>query len=63
MVKVLVDSQDVYSLQEASVELGIGIATLHRWLKAGKINPLRTGNRTYVPKSEVERLSKYKRKK
>jgi excisionase family DNA binding protein len=61
VVKVLVDSQDVYSLQEAAQALRIGIATLHRWLKAGKIIALRTGGRTYIPKSEVERLSKYKR--
>lgn len=58
MVKYVVDRDEVYTLQEAAKELGIGIATLFRWKKAGKIHTLPVSGRPYVPKSEVRRLKK-----
>ncbi len=50
-------TDELYSLDEATKLLGIGIATLFRWMKTDKIIPLRLNGRTYIPKSEVERLN------
>lgn len=59
MVKVRIETEipDVYSTAEAASLLGIHYATLYRWIRAGKIIPTRIGDRTLIPKSEVERLS------
>ena len=45
-------------LEGAARELGIGIATLYRWMRKGSIVPIRIYRRTFIPKSEVERLKK-----
>ncbi len=57
MSLIVVDTDEVFELEDAAKQLGIGIATLFRWLKAGDIIPLKIGNRTYIPKSEIERLN------
>jgi excisionase family DNA binding protein len=49
---------DGHGLEEAARELGIGIATLYRWMNSGKIIPIRIYRRTFIPKSEVDRLKK-----
>ena len=58
MTKLVVDTEEVYDSNEAAKLLGIGYATLYRWIKDGKIIPLRIGGRTFIPKTEVERLNK-----
>lgn len=58
MAKLVADRDEVYTLQEAAHEIGIGIATLFRWKKAGKVVTLRVSGRPYIPKNEVERLKK-----
>lgn len=58
MPKIVVDTDEVYELKEAADLLQIGIATLFRWMRNGKIVPLRISGRTFIPKSEVERLNK-----
>ena len=61
MAKIVLDTDEVYELQEAANLLNIGIATLFRWMKKGDIIPLRLKGHTYIPKGEVERLkNKYK---
>ncbi len=47
---------NVYETAEAAQLIGIGYATLYRWIKAGKLTPIRIAGRTLIPKSEVERL-------
>ena len=58
MVKIIIDFPDLYDTNEASQLLGIGYATLYRWIKAGIIIPVRGDGRTLIPKSEIERLRK-----
>lgn len=60
MTKLLIDSTEVYTLDEAAAELHKGIATIFRWIKRGKINRLKIGNHTLIPRSEIERLKKEK---
>jgi len=52
------DTDGQYELEQAARELGIGIATLYRWMRKGDIIPIRIYRRTFIPKSEVERLKK-----
>jgi len=56
MTKLVIDTAEVYDTNEAARLLEIGYATLYRWIKDGKLIPLRIGGRTFIPKSEVERL-------
>jgi len=58
MVKIIIDIPDLHDTNEASKLLGIGYTTLYRWIKAGKIIPVRGDGRTLIPKSEIERLKK-----
>ena len=58
MGKLVVDTTDeFYDTAEACKLLRIGYATLYRWIKASRIIPVRVGNRTLIPKSEVERIT------
>ena len=57
MVIIAVKTDDLYELQQAADTIGVGIATLYRWMKDGRITPLRIGNRTYIPASEIQRLA------
>jgi len=52
------DTDGQYELEQAARELNIGIATLYRWMRKGSIIPIRIYRRTFIPKSEVERLKK-----
>ncbi len=56
MPKLVIDREEVYELKEAADLLHIGIATLFRWMRDGKIVPLRISKRTFIPQSEVKRL-------
>jgi len=58
MPKLLVDTTEVYSAAEAADLIGIGYATLYRWIKGNKLIPIKLAGRTLIPKSEVERLQK-----
>ena len=60
MTKFVIDTNEVFELEEAAKQLDIGIATLFRWLKAGAIIPLKIQGRTYITKSEIERKRKEK---
>ncbi len=58
MVKIIVDTGEVYDAAEAANLIGIGYATLYRWIKAGKLICVKLAGRTLIPKSEIERLQK-----
>lgn len=56
MPKIVVDTGEFYDTEEAARLIGIGIATVWRWIKANKIIAIKIAGRTLIPKSEVERL-------
>ena len=58
MTKLLVDTEELYPPEQAAKLIGIGIATLWRWVKKDKLVPLRLSGRIFIPKSEIERLKK-----
>lgn len=57
MPKIAVDTGEVYGAMEAAQLIGIGYATLYRWIKNGKVIAIRLAGRTLIPKSEVDRLT------
>ena len=56
MPKITIDTNEVCEPAEAARLIGIGYATLYRWIKAGKLIPIRIAGRTLIPVSEIERL-------
>jgi len=56
MAKIIINMPDLYDVDEAAQALGVGVATIWRRLKAGKLIPTRVGNRTLIPKSEIKRF-------
>ena len=58
MGEIVVDIPELYDPNQAAEALGIGYATVFRWIKAGTLIPVRIGGRTLIPKSEVERLNR-----
>ena len=59
-MKLIVENNEVFSPEEAAEQLDIGIATLWRWVKSGKIISFKLSGRTLFPKSEIERLKEDK---
>ncbi|MBR0651615.1 helix-turn-helix domain-containing protein [Roseomonas terrae] len=45
-----------YSIAETTKLLGVGRATLYRWISAGTLRVRRVGGRTLVPAAEISRL-------
>ena len=60
MVKIVIDMPDLYDANEAARMIGIGYVTVYRWIKAGKLIPVRVDKRTLIPISEIRRLHKDK---
>ncbi|MDD5510796.1 MAG: helix-turn-helix domain-containing protein [Dehalococcoidales bacterium] len=56
MPEVIVNLDDVYSVDEAAAAIGISIPTAWRWVRSGKMIVIRMVGRTLVPKTEVGRL-------
>lgn len=56
MGEIVVDIPELYDPNQAAEALGVGYATVFRWIKAGKLIPLRIGGRTLIPRSEIERF-------
>jgi excisionase family DNA binding protein len=55
-LKFSVDSNELVTIQKAAQLLEVGIATVYRWMKSGKIHALKLSHNTLVPKAEIERL-------
>lgn len=47
---------DLYNPAEAAKLIGIGYATIYRWIKAGRLTPVRVAGHTLIPKSEIDRI-------
>jgi excisionase family DNA binding protein len=51
--------ENLYSLKKVHENTGLSLATLHRYIKSGKLNVVRVGDRAIrVPESEITRLIK-----
>jgi len=62
MGKIVIDIPELYDPNQAAEALGIGYATVFRWIKAGKIIAIWIGGRTLIPQSEIKRLKREQNK-
>jgi len=53
-LKVDVDVQDAYDAEEVAKILGIGIATVWRWIARGKLPSFKIAGRRLIPASAVK---------
>ncbi|MBU0847576.1 helix-turn-helix domain-containing protein [Patescibacteria group bacterium] len=58
MAKIVIDADELYSVDEAAEKLGRGVATIWRYIRDRKITVVRLGNRTLIPVTEIERIKK-----
>lgn len=45
-----------YSRYEAADALGIGVKTLDRWIRAGRIRSVKVSSRVFIPATSLEAL-------
>jgi excisionase family DNA binding protein len=57
-IKANVHVDGVHDVDEAAKLANLGVATVWRWIKAGKIITVTIAGRTLIPSSEVERIKK-----
>ncbi len=55
MIKVILAQDEYLTIAEAAQALGVGQATVYRWLKSGKFQSVRVA-RTLIPRSEVDKI-------
>ena len=51
------NTDELYDPNEAARLLGIGVATLYRWINKNKLLPVRVAGRMLIPKCEIKRLN------
>lgn len=57
-MEIRIKTDEVVTVPEAARQLGKPKMTLYRWIHAGKIISIEFGGILFIPKNEVERLSK-----
>jgi len=57
-MKIVIDTEQVLEPAEAAKQIGIGYATIYRWMKSGKIIAIYVSGKALIPKSEIARLEK-----
>ena len=57
-MKIVIDTEQVLEPAEAAKQIGIGYATIYRWMKSGKIIAIYVSGKALIPKSEIVRLEK-----
>ena len=56
MTDPVINMNYLYKPAEAAQLIGIGYATIYRWIKTGKLIPVKIAGHTLVPKNEIDRL-------
>jgi excisionase family DNA binding protein len=58
---ITITTDDLLTVADAAKALEKHIATIYRWVDAGKIVGIKLGGILFIPKSEVERLNREKK--
>jgi len=56
MAKILIDTDELLTVEEAAFLLKKGVATIWRRLRSGELTPIKVGNRTVIARTQVEKL-------
>ena len=59
-LKVEVQIEDAYDMEEAAAILMVGIATIWRWKASGKLATFKVAGRILIPASEIRRIETLK---
>lgn len=51
-------SKDIFTIYEAAALLSVHRTTIYRWFKSGELRYIELGGKTFVPRTEVERIKK-----
>jgi len=62
MAKITITDESLVNLSEASRQLGISYMTLWRWIKRGKVTPIRIVGLPFLTLDQVEFLKNEKNK-
>jgi excisionase family DNA binding protein len=62
MADISINQKDVLTVKEAAEKLGVTRLTLYRWIAKDKISTLKFGKFRAIPRSEVERILKARKK-
>jgi hypothetical protein len=57
-IKATVHVEGAEDVDDTAKLTNLGVATLWRWIKAGKIHTITIAGRTLIPTSEIERIKK-----
>jgi len=57
-MKIVIDAGDLLTPEEAAKKLRISRMSVFRWIKRGKIIPIKLDRHTLIPKIEIIRLRK-----
>ena len=60
MAKFVVDSEEVFEIEEAAPLMKISVPTLWRRIKDNTVVPLKLSGRTLITKSEIDRYNQDK---
>lgn len=58
MTKVVVNTDEVLTIEEAAGKMKCGVATIWRRIKDSTFTPIKLSNRTYIPRSQVDQFLK-----
>ena len=50
-------AEDLMSIPQAAKELGVNFATVYRWIKNGKVRPIRIANQVYITTGDLKALN------
>jgi len=55
-IKIEVDIEDAYEVKEAALALGVGEATIWRWIRENTLHAVKLQGRTLITKKEVDAI-------
>ena len=53
MGKIVLETEGLFTTLEACKEIGIGYATLYRWIKKGLLIPVKIDGQNFIPQGEI----------
>lgn len=57
-MKLNIDTADLKTIDETAAALKVYRTTIYRWLADSRLCGIRIGNRTLIPQTEIDRISK-----
>lgn len=58
MAKVIITTQDLVSIPQAAIELGVHFTTVYRWIRKGEIRPFQVGSQVFITRYDLDALKK-----